>query len=403
MARAKAQPSAPLTVLFFASAAHGMNHVLLTLYLTLVLVMGPTWHLSYGELIALWAPGAALVGLGAPFAGWLGGRIGETRVLILCFLGLGAGGVLAGLSTSTAMLEAALCLLGLSGSIYHPVGIPWVVKHARVRGRAIAQTGIAGSFGVAAGPVIAGGLATLAGWRIGFIVPGAVTLALGAALAWYHLTGRITDRHDDAHTHHAPPSRADMTRTFAVLAITMIVTLTLVSAFGAALPKMIEISTHLGHYGFFAIGLAAGVVQLLGSSAQFAGGHFADRGAAKRGYIVGLLATALVLPLLALSHGWMLGIAAVVFVALGEGIAPIETMFMARYTPPTRRGIVFGVRYGLAAIGTPLGVFLVSRLYDPKDGFWYLLTTLAALSLLAALVAVLLPADKRDSAPAPAE
>jgi MFS family permease len=403
MARPKARPSAPLPILFFASAAHGMNHVLLTLYLTLVLVMGPTWHLTYAELIALWAPGAALVGLGAPFAGWLGGRIGETRVLILCFLGLGAAAILAGMSNSTLMLEGALGLLGLSGSIYHPVGIPWVVKHAELRGRAIAQTGIAGSIGVAAGPVIAGGLATLAGWRIGFIVPGIITLALGAGLAWFHFTGRITDRRDDAHTSHAPPTRADMKRAFTVLALTMIVTLTLVSAFISALPKMIEIGTGLGHYGFFAIGLAAGAVQLLGSSAQFAGGHFADRGAAKRGYIVGLLATAAVLPLLALSHGWMLAIAAVVFVALGEGMAPIETMFMARYTPPARRGIVFGLRYGLAAIGTPLGVYLVSRLYDPKHGFWYLLITLAGLSLLAAFAALFLPADRSDTMPARAK
>src|ERR1051325_6923811 len=37
--------SAPFPVLFFASAAHGLNHVLLTLYLTLVLVITQAWHL----------------------------------------------------------------------------------------------------------------------------------------------------------------------------------------------------------------------------------------------------------------------------------------------------------------------------------------------------------------------
>ena len=325
--------SAPFPVLFFASAAHGMNHVLLTLYLTLVLVMGPSWHLSYAALIALWAPGAMLVGLGAPLAGWLGDRWGETRVLILCFLGLGASAVLAGLSQSTLALEGALALLGLSGAIYHPVGIPWVVKHAELRGRAIAQTGIAGSFGVAAGPVVAGGLATLAGWRIGFIVPGLVTIALGAALAWFHFSGRITDRRDDAHTPHAAPSRADMARTFATLGITMTVSLLLVSAFITALPKLVEIGTGLGQYGFFAIGLAVGAIQLAGSSAQFAGGHFADRGAAKRAYIGGLLATAAVLPLVAISSGWALAFAAIAAIFLFEWVAPIETLFMARYTP----------------------------------------------------------------------
>jgi MFS family permease len=390
--------SAPFSVLFFASAAHSATHVLLTLYMTLVLVMGPTWHLSYAELIALWTPGAMLVGLGAPFAGWLGGRFGETRMLVLCFFLLGASAVLAGLAQSTLMLEGALCLLGLAGAIYHPVGIPWVVKHARLRGRAIAQTGIAGSFGVAAGPAIAGALATLAGWRIGFVVPGLLAIALGAALAWFHLTGRITDRHDDAHTHHAPPTKAQRTRAFAVLAITMTVTLTLSSAFVTSLPKLVEIATALGHYSFFAIGLAAGAIELVGAQAQFAGGHFSDRGAAKEGYLVSLLASAIILPLVALSAGWMFAIAAIATVALFEGGAATETMLMARYTPQNRRGLVFGIRYGLATIGTPLGVFLVSRLYDPKEGFWYLTLAMAGLSLLGAAAAFFLPSD--SAAPA---
>lgn len=386
--------SAPFPVLFFASAAHAMNHVLLTLYLTLVLVMGPQWHLPYATLIALWAPGAMLVGLGAPFAGWLGDRLGETRVLILCFLGLGMSAVLAGFSSSTFTLEFALGLLGLSGAIYHPVGIPWVVKHANARGRAIASTGIAGSFGVAAGPVVAGGLATLAGWRVGFIVPGLVTLAIGAALAWFHFSGRIIDRKDDVHAGHAPPSRADIARTFAVLSVTMTVTLVLISGFGTALPKLVEIGTGLGRYGFFAIGLAAGAIQLLGSSAQFAGGHFADKGVAKRGYILGLLLSAAALPLVAVSSGWTLAAAAVAVIFLSEWMAPIETMFVARYAPATRRGLVFGIRYGLATVGTPLGVWLVARLYDPEHGFVYLFAALAALSLAGMVAAFFLPADK---------
>lgn len=395
--------SAPFPVLFFASAAHGMNHVLLALYLTLVLVIGPTWHLSYAELIALWAPGAMLVGLGAPFAGWLGDRWGETRVLILCFLGLGSSAVLAGFSQSTHMLEGALALLGLSGAIYHPVGIPWVVKHARVRGRAIASTGIAGSFGVAAGPVVAGGLATLAGWRIGFIVPGVITLLIGAALAGFHFSGRIVDRRDDAHVHHAPPTRADMTRTFATLGVTMTVSLIINSGFGTALPKLVQIGTTLGSYGFFAIGLGVGAIQLAGSSAQFAGGHFADRGAAKRGYILGLLLTACAMPLVAIANGWALALAAIAVIFLTEWTAPIETLFMARYTPPSRRGLVFGIRYGLATIGTPLGVWLVSRLYNPGSGFFYLLIALAGFALIGLAAAFFLPADRKAEVPAPAE
>jgi hypothetical protein len=57
--------SAPFPVLFFASAAHGMNHVLIALYLTLVLVIAQDWHLPYNDLILLWVPGAMLIGLRA--------------------------------------------------------------------------------------------------------------------------------------------------------------------------------------------------------------------------------------------------------------------------------------------------------------------------------------------------
>jgi MFS family permease len=148
--------SAPLPVLVFASAAHGLHHVLLALYLTLVLVITQVWHLPYNQMIALWTIGAMLVGLGAPVSGWLADRIGETKMLVACFMGLGTAAVLCGVAQNTAQLEGALALLGLSGSIYHPVGFSWVVKHTRIRGRAIAETGIAGSIGVALAPVVAG-------------------------------------------------------------------------------------------------------------------------------------------------------------------------------------------------------------------------------------------------------
>lgn len=386
--------SAPFPVLFFASAAHGMNHVLIALYLTLVLVVAQDWHLPYNDLIALWAPGAMMLGLGAPLSGWLGDRFGQTRMLIACFTGLGISSVLAGFAQTTLQLEGALALLGLSGSIYHPVGFPWVVRHAFVRGRAIASTGIAGSFGVALSPVVAGGLATLAGWRVGFIVPGALTIILGLALLAFHLSGRITDRKDDA-VEHALTTHADKMRAFAVLGVTMTITLALYSAFGTALPKMIQIGTAAGTYGFFAIGLVTGVISLLGSGAQFIGGHFADRGHAKRAYLAGFALLAVVFPLVIYSGGWSLVIAGIAVTFLFEWIAPIETLLLARYAPAARRGLVFGIRYGLAAIGTPAGVWLVAKLYDPETAFTNVFIVLAGLSIAALAFALFLPADQK--------
>jgi MFS family permease len=397
---------APFPVLFFASAAHGMNHVLLTLYATLVLLLGQEWHLGYNTLIALWAPAAMAIGLGSPLTGWLGDKFGETRVLVLCFLGLGVASVLCGLAQNLWQLQIALVLLGLAGSVYHPVGIPWVVKHAHLRGRAIALTGSAGSLGVALGPVVAGALATLWGWRIAFIAPGLLTAAMGLVLIYFYATRRIVDSKVDAVEHHAPPTRADMTRVFVVLAATMTLTLIAYSAFTTVLPKLVQAGVGFNTKALFAVGLIAGLIELLGASAQFISGHFVDRGAAKNAYLFGFLMLAVAFPATALFTGWSVTLAAIAVMFLFEWTAPIETMFVARYTPAARRGLIFGIRYGLSAVGNPAGVWLIAALYSPAAGFLVLMTVLAVLALLTLGAAVFLPTGPEKGphlAPQPAE
>lgn len=392
--------SAPFPILFFAGAAHGMNHVLLTLYLTLVLVLTNVWHIPYTDLIALWAIGAMLVGAGAPLAGWLSDRWGETKVLVLCFLGLGTGAVLCGLSQNTWQLEASLAVLGLSGSIYHPVGISWVVKHAHARGRAIALTGICGSFGVALGPVTAGALATFWSWRAGFILPGILTLGLGFALLWFHVTRRIVDRGDDAVPSTHAPTRGDMTRAFGVLAITMTAMFIANAAFITALPKLVQTASVFSHSSFLAIGIAVGLIQLTGSSAQFIGGRLADSRWARRAYLLTFVALAVVMMIAALSSGWALLAAAVLVILVFEGMAPLETMLVAHYSPTSRRGLVFGVRYALATIGNPVGVWLIARYYSPASGFTYMLIVLAVISLVALCAGLFLPHRRMATAAA---
>lgn len=394
--------SAPPSVLFFASAAHGLHHVLLALYLTLVLIIGQEWHLPYSDMIALWTLGAMLVGLGSPFAGWLADKIGETKVLVLCFAGLGVSGVLCGLARNAGQMEAALALLGLSGSIYHPVGFSWVVKHATVRGRAVAATGIAGSIGVALGPVTAAALASLWGWRMAFILPGMLTLAIGMVMLALHLAGRIVDRDDDSVPLPDAPRGIDRTRAFIVLALTMTATLMMNSAFLTALPKLVQVSGLAGTAGLFGVGVIAGAIQLLGSGAQFAGGHFADRGIARFAYIGGFLLLAFVFPLIAIGHSWGVAAAGIAAVFVFESMAPVETMFLARYTPAARRGTVFGIRYALSAIGTPAGVWLVANLYSSGAQFLYLLSALSVVAALAGAVAFFLPLE-RATIPVPAE
>jgi FSR family fosmidomycin resistance protein-like MFS transporter len=385
----------PRTILFFASAAHFLHHVLLSLYITLVLTLTTEWRMSYSDLIALWTLGSLLVGLGAPLAGWLGDKWGEARTMVLVFLGLGAASILCGLAQGPAQMTASLAVLGAFGALYHPVGNAWVVKHAIERGKAIALAGIAGSFGVAGGPIVAGVLNDAIDWRWAFILPGIVTIAFGVTLMALLRLGRIPHRDGDAHTQEMEaPTARERRNILGLLALTMTLTLIATTAFGTALPKLVEDAVLVSKQGLIGVGLLVGAIYLAASGAQFVGGHYADRGAARRTYLLSFVILAAVFAATAISGGWTILPLAVATLFLFEAIAPIETIFVARFAPADRRGLFFGMRYAIAVVGGPVGVWLVAALYDPTTHFDALLYVLAALAVATASLALMLPQDR---------
>ncbi len=392
---------APRVILFFTCAAHFLHHILVSLYLTLVLTLTGEWHMGYGELIALWTLGSLMIGLGAPLAGWLGDRWGEARVMTLLFFGLGMASVMCGLASGPAGMRVSLAVLGAFGALYHPVGNSWVVKHARERGKAIALAGIAGSFGVAAGPVIAASLNDSLSWRWAFILPGLACVCFGVALAVLQFMRRmpvqVGDAHDVAPEEHSAQARRNV---IGLLALTMTLTLVSTTAFVTALPKLVEDLGIASRDGLIGVGLLTGAIYLAASGAQFLGGHYADRGAARRTYLISFVLLACVLVVAGLSSNWLLLPLAVAVMFLFEAIAPIETVFVARFAPAGRRGFFFGMRYAISVIGGPVGVWLVAALYDPQLKFSILLFVLGAGALVTAVLALALPQDRAMPVPA---
>jgi len=209
-------PTQGTPVLVFACLSHALFHIIAALFLTLVLVLQVEWKLPYSELIALWTIGAFLLGAGAPLAGWLGDRFGETRVMIAYLVGIGASSVACGLAQGSLSLQLALSAMGLFGAIYHPVGTAWVVKNVTRQGRSIAILGICGSSGIAAASLVAAGINDIAGWRAAFAVPGIAAIGVGIALAIAYAGGRIVDRDSDVAVQ-PDPDRSDVRRAFIAL------------------------------------------------------------------------------------------------------------------------------------------------------------------------------------------
>src|SRR4029453_15067154 len=78
---------------------------------------------------------------------------------------------------------AALTLMGVFPSIYHPVGIPMLVQQSKNPGFTIGVNGLAGNLGIAGAAILTGFLVKYVGWRAALAVPGAIALACAVVFA----------------------------------------------------------------------------------------------------------------------------------------------------------------------------------------------------------------------------
>jgi FSR family fosmidomycin resistance protein-like MFS transporter len=123
-------------------------HMFAAFYFVIILSIEIEWKFSYDELIKLWSLGALLIGLGAIPFGWLSDRWSRSSMMVIMFLGMGVASIICGYSSSKADLFIGLSILGLACSIYHPVGIAWVINSSKKKGKALGINGIFGGIGI---------------------------------------------------------------------------------------------------------------------------------------------------------------------------------------------------------------------------------------------------------------
>ncbi len=388
--------------LFFSNVGHAYAHIFMLLYPTVVLVLDLEFALSYGGLLSLALPGFVLFGAAALPAGWLGDRWSALGMMAVFFIGTGGASVLTGFAATPWQLGLGLGLIGLFASIYHPVGIAWLVRNAARRGRALGINGMFGGIGIASAASVAGVFTHLIGWRAAFIVPGAVSVATGALFLYLIRTGAVTEATADRKP--APePARAERTRTFFVLAVTILCGGLIFQALSVALPKVFDERLSVLTQGtIVGVGGMVTLVYLFGGLAQIVGGYMADKYPLKIVYVV---AYALMAPVLILAAGAAelpLLLAAMAVIFLNVGALPAENSLLARYTPGRWRSTAFGVKFTVSLGVSSLGLPLVAFIYELGNGFYALFITLGALAAIVLAAAALLPSEVKAEAVAEA-
>jgi MFS family permease len=370
------------------NAGHALDHLFLLIFATAVAAIAAEWGLAWQDLMPYTAGAFVMFGLGALPAGRLGDLWGRRRMMIIFFVGLGASAMLVAAARGPLTLAVALTIMGVFTAIYHPVGIPMIVQNAKNPGFTIGVNGLAGNLGIAFAALLTGFLVKYAGWRMAFVVPGAIAIACGALFAV------IAPRED------MPPAKrprksvdlpaAVMRRVFVVMTL------------AAVTGSLIFNFTTNGNGQLFAerfagviddpatLGMLLAGIYTVASFAQIAVGKLIDRVPLKRLYLP-IVAAQVPLFLLA-SHatGWALFACALTFMVFVFGAIPFIDAMIVQYVDDRLRSRVAGMRLAVSFGVSSLAVYLLGPVVKGA-GFTTLLLVMAAISTLTALFLSLLP------------
>ncbi len=370
------------------SLGHFLCHLGELAFMGVMLAVKEELDLDPGMAAVLPMLGFVLMGVGALPVGLWADWCGPGRLLQVYFLSLAAAAGLVALSSGVGQLFVALTALGLALSIYHPVGLALLAAGVKEHGRAMGINGVAGSVGVATGPLLGFAAAALGWWRGAFVALAVLSL-LGAvltSLARRHL-GDLEPRSLRPRVVLAPVTDPWRRRLpMILLCLSMLLGGFNYRCLVTALPKYCS-GDEVTSSSLLAGGQEVFLILLLGGClGQYLGGWAIDRlGAwAYPVFIVQLAPCGLAL---AVAEGTTAGTLVATFLAFNLfAQQPIENALLARWTPHGRQGLSYGAKialtFGFGALGSLVTGMIWQEAKTPAPVFFLFAATAAVMVLL---------------------
>ena len=364
-------------------------HMFAAFYFVIVLTIEKEWSISYDQLIKLWSLAALLIGLGAIPFGWLSDKWSRSGTMTIMFIGMGLASILCGLSNSVSLLFFSLSLLGLFCSIYHPVGIPWVIHAANRQGRALGVNGIFGGVGIGSGAFIAGTLTELLNWQLAFILPGLISIIIGLVLFYLIIINKISYTNFFINKDKQDHSRNEVILVAIIMLLSMFALGLSFHNTQTALPKVFEI--RIGNISSFQIGFMIGVIYFISGATTYVGGILADRFNQKAIYLIGIFLQFPCYLGIAYMSGYSLIVLCILAAVFNASILPTENLLLSKFTPQKYHGVVYGIKFILAFGSGPISVFLISEIYSITLEFTYLFLINAIMMAIVSVFIIFLP------------
>ena len=379
--------------LLFSSIGHAFMHMFAAFYFIIVLSIEIDWNLTYDELIRLWSLGALLIGLGAIPFGWISDRWSRSSMMGIMFISMGISSICCGLSSTTTGLFIGLSFLGLACSIYHPVGIAWVINSSSKKGMALGINGIFGGVGIGSGAFIAGFLLKYFNWKLTFMFPGIISIFLGLLLIYLIYKKKISFTNNK----NLFVNKKKTTNDLIIIAIIM-----LFAMFGlgitfqimqTSLPKIFDI--RLNDYSTFRIGIIIGTIYFIAGLMTFLGGILADKYSLKKIYLIGLAGQAPCYLSIAYFTGFPLILVCLFAAMFNSSILPAENILLSKFTPEKHHGFIYGCKFIIAFGSGPLAVFLVAKIYEITFEFTNLFLISSMIMLFIFTIVLFLPVKNK--------
>jgi MFS family permease len=258
-----------------------------------------------------------------------------------------------------------------------------------------------GNFGLAFAALVTGALIDLWHWRAAFILPGLLSIALGAYFwrLWpaHDRDGaaRAKARAEAQARDGAARGRPDghMWRVFLVLAVAAALNSLIFNATTISMPKVFDERLHALTQTALGVGVFVCLTYCLAAMAQLLVGALIDR-FPLRSIFVPIVALQVPLLFLAsrLENAALLVVAvAMMFSVFGQ--IPINDAIVTRYTAETWRARAFAVRYVISFTGGSAAVWVVAASAGP-GGFAQLFLTMSACAAVVLVAALAFPGGR---------
>lgn len=383
----------------FLNVGHFLDHLFMLVFATAAaLVLARDWGMSYAELIPYATPGFIAFAACSIPAGWIADKWSRQGMMAIFFIGIGLSAALTAVANTPLQIAFGLFAIGLFAAIYHPVGLAMVVQGREKTGMPLAINGVFGNLGVACAALITGFLIDTTGWRSAFVVPGAISVAIGLAYVGFVATqwkSGATTTATPTPAYAPATDRRVLVRLFAIIFFSTAIGGLIFQSTTFALPKVFDerlqdiagTATLVGGFAFIVFTVAA--------FAQLVVGYLVDHHSVRTvfAFVAGLQAVFLG------AMYQLTGIAAllvsIAFMLVVFGQIPINDVLVGRATKSEFRSRVYALRYVVTFSVSATAVPLIAWMHAER-GFANLFLVLAVAAAAILCSVLMLPRTGRE-------